>query len=310
MRTSEHRGNLSTDVPGSEPAHHARAPRRSRGGWVAIVVILAVVTGVGAAGYWAVKALGRTVSGSTCSATAAGATVQFTTEQTANAALIAAISQKRGLPARAATIAIATAIQESKLRNLTYGDRDSVGLFQQRPSMGWGTRDQVLDPVYSTNKFYDALVKIRGYESMEITKVAQAVQKSAYPLAYADHEQEGRILASTLRGHSPAGLVCDPGPVESGSDSAAVAADLSNQYGIASTVDGAVLTVTGGTSEQAWGAAQWAVARSEGYGIDRVQVGERAWSRAEDPATWTSGAPMSPGGTAMTVTIRLGGVQP
>ncbi len=275
-----------------------------------VAVILAVVAGVGAAGYWAVNALGRSASGSTCSATAAGATVRFSTEQTANAALIAAVSEKRGLPARAATIAIATAIQESKLRNLTYGDRDSVGLFQQRPSMGWGTRDQVLDPVYSTNKFYDALVKIEGYESMEITKVAQAVQRSAYPLAYADHEQEGRILASTLRGHSPAGLVCDPGAIESGSDSAAVAADLSNQYGIASTVDGAVLTVTAASAEQAWGAAQWAVARADSYGVDRVQVGDRVWSRLDDPGTWTSGAPMSAGGTATTVTIRLGGVQP
>ena len=275
---------------------------------MAIAVILAVLAGVGAAGYWAVNALGRSASASTCSATAAGATVQFSTEQTANAALIAAISEKRGLPARAATIAIATAIQESKLRNLTYGDRDSVGLFQQRPSMGWGTRDQVLDPVYATNKFFDALLKIQGYETMEITKVAQEVQKSGYPLAYADHEQEGRILASTLRGHSPAGLVCDPGPIESGSDSAAVSADLTNQYGVTSSVDGAVLTVNAASPEQAWGVGHWAVARSDGYGVDRVQVGDRVWSRFDNPGTWTSGATGASGPT--TVTIRLGGVQP
>ena len=119
-----------------------------------------------------------------------------------------AVAVKRGLPPRAATIAIATAIQESKLRNLRYGDRDSLGLFQQRPSQGWGTEEQILDPVYAPTSFYDALVKIKGYESMEITKVAQEVQRSAYPEAYADHEQEGRILASTISGHSPAGLGC------------------------------------------------------------------------------------------------------
>ena len=122
-------------------------------------------------------------------------------------------------------IAIATALQESKLRNLRYGDRDSVGLFQQRPSQGWGTEEQILDPVYAVNRFYDALVKIKGYESMEITKVAQEVQRSAYPEAYADHEQEGRILASTISGHSPAGLGCRLNAAGTG-DPAAFAADL------------------------------------------------------------------------------------
>jgi len=70
------------------------------------------------------------------------------------------------------------------------------------------TREQILDPVHSANVFYDALVKVDGYESMVITEVAQKVQKSAYPDAYADHEQEGRTLASTLRGQTPAGGGC------------------------------------------------------------------------------------------------------
>ena len=117
---------------------------------------------------------------------------------------ITALALRRGLPARAATIALATAIQESKLRNIRYGDRDSVGLFQQRPSQGWGTVEQILDPEYSTDKFYDALVKVDDWESGTITVVAQKVQRSSYPEAYADHEQEGRILASALAGHSPA----------------------------------------------------------------------------------------------------------
>ena len=99
-----------------------------------------------------------------------GKSVDFDPSQTRYAATITAVAVKRGLPPRAATIAIATALQESKLRNLRYGDRDSVGLFQQRPSQGWGTEEQILDPVYAVNRFYDALVKIKGYESMEITE--------------------------------------------------------------------------------------------------------------------------------------------
>ena len=148
------------------------------------------------------------LGGPQCQATALGQNVTFNPSQTAYAATIEAVAEKRGLPARAATIGIATAIQETKLRNLNYGDRDSVGLFQQRPSQGWGTREQLLDPVYAANAFYDALVKIKGYESMRITEIAQKVQRSAYPEAYADHEQQGRLLASTLSGHSPGGLGC------------------------------------------------------------------------------------------------------
>ena len=112
---------------------------------------------------------------------------------------------RAGLPARAASIALATAYQESKLRNLDDGDRDSLGLFQQRPSQGWGTEKQMLDPDYATNAFYDALAKVDGYREMEITEAAQAVQRSGLPEAYADHEEDARALASALTGNSPAG---------------------------------------------------------------------------------------------------------
>jgi hypothetical protein len=137
-----------------------------------------------------------------CTATVQGRTVVLRPEQAENAALIAAISGRRGMPARAATIAIATAYQESKLVNIDYGDRDSLGLFQQRPSQGWGTRRQILDPEYSINAFYDELADVDGYESMEVTVAAQRVQRSAFPDAYADHEADARVLASALTGQS------------------------------------------------------------------------------------------------------------
>ncbi|MEI5672720.1 MULTISPECIES: hypothetical protein [unclassified Nocardioides] len=143
-----------------------------------------------------------------CTATVDGTTVTLDPEQAENAALITAIAVSRGLPARAATIALATAYQESKIVNLEYGDADSLGLFQQRPSQGWGTEEEVLDPVYATNAFYDALEKVDGYRSMEVTVAAQTVQRSAFPDAYADHEADARVLASALTGNSPAAFTC------------------------------------------------------------------------------------------------------
>ena len=122
-----------------------------------------------------------------------------------NATLIAAIGVRRGLPARAVSIALATAYQESKIRNLTSGDRDSLGLFQQRPSQGWGTPQQISNPYYSINAFYDVLAKIENYQSMRITDAAQKVQRSGFPEAYQDHAPDARTLASVLTGYSPGG---------------------------------------------------------------------------------------------------------
>ncbi|HTW15776.1 MAG TPA: hypothetical protein VMF51_11640 [Nocardioides sp.] len=143
-----------------------------------------------------------------CTATVGDSTVVLDPEQAENAALIAAIAVRRGMPARAVTIALATAYQESKLANIEYGDADSLGLFQQRPSQGWGTEEQVMDPVYATNAFYDALAEVDGYRSMEVTVAAQTVQRSAFPDAYADHEADARVLASALTGNSPAAFSC------------------------------------------------------------------------------------------------------
>jgi hypothetical protein len=143
-----------------------------------------------------------------CRARVDGAVVDLTLEQAENASTISAVAVRRGLPARAASIALATAFQESKLRNLDHGDRDSVGIFQQRPSQGWGTAAQIQDPYYAANRFYDELQKIDGYQSMRITVAAQKVQRSGYPEAYQDHAADARALASALTGNSPAAFSC------------------------------------------------------------------------------------------------------
>ncbi len=167
--------------------------------------MLAVVAAVGIAFY---RGLGPLPNPEGCRAHVAGLTVALSTEQAENASVVAAVAVRRGLPARAVSIALATAMQESKLRNLDHGDRDSLGLFQQRPSQGWGTRAQITDPYYSANRFYDELQKVHGYQSMRITEAAQRVQRSGYPEAYDGHAADARSLASALTGYSPAKFSC------------------------------------------------------------------------------------------------------
>lgn len=139
-----------------------------------------------------------------------GATYELSPEQAVNAATISAVGTSRGLPERAVTIALATALQESALRNITYGDRDSLGLFQQRPSQGWGTRKQIMDPGYASEKFYEHLEKVPGYSRLPLTVAAQRVQRSGFPQAYAKHEPDAALLAAALTGRAPASLTCSP----------------------------------------------------------------------------------------------------
>ncbi|WNB85012.1 hypothetical protein [Cellulomonas sp. ATA003] len=146
---------------------------------------------------------GTTAVTQRCTAQLDGTGWDLSPTQSDNAALVVAATVRRELPARAATIGIATALQESRLVNIDYGDRDSVGLFQQRPSQGWGTVEQIMDPLYSTDAFYDGLVEVDGYEQLEVTVAAQAVQRSGFPDAYAQHETRARAWASALTGYSP-----------------------------------------------------------------------------------------------------------
>jgi hypothetical protein len=173
-----------------------------------IVVLLVVVLVAGGVGLLFTLGAGPFPDPEGCEAEVDGVEVGLTTTQAENASLIAATAVRRGLPARAASIALATAFQESKLENLDYGDRDSVGLFQQRPSQGWGTEAQLTDPVYATNAFYDALVEVDGYQDMRITEAAQVVQRSGYPEAYEEHAEGARALASALTGYSSARFSC------------------------------------------------------------------------------------------------------
>jgi hypothetical protein len=251
-----------------------------------------------------------------CTATALGNSAELDPEQAGNAAIIAAVAVRRGLPGRAATIGIATAIQESKLVNLPGGDRDSIGLFQQRPSQGWGTPAQIRDPVYASNAFYDVLVKVEGYESLPITKAAQKVQRSAFPSAYADHEPEARILASTLTGYSPGGLSCVLAQIRSlpaqSADAAGFTPRARTLARAASTEAGRTGTAVPGeptavrfalrgkgTTTAGWALAEWAVARAGGLQVVSVETDGRRWERSRGDEGWTVTRGSAPAGTVV-----------
>ncbi|MBU8866310.1 hypothetical protein [Paenarthrobacter aromaticivorans] len=269
----------------------------------AIVAVLALALVAGAV-YAIVAILQRseTLVSERCLAVIGSESYELATDQAANASLITAISVQRGLPPRAASIALATAMQESKLRNINYGDDagpDSRGLFQQRPSQGWGTEAQVMDPVYATNAFYNGLIKIPGYETMEITQAAQQVQRSAFPRAYAQHENMGRAFASALTGHSESALTCELRMPEAAGDPAAVVEELTAAYGPQpATVQGrsVQLDITG---TQAWAVAHWAVANAKSLSITQVDVGGQTWNREKRDGWIASAAPSE----SVTITV-------
>jgi hypothetical protein len=130
-----------------------------------------------------------------------------TAEQKRNAEVIIETGQKMGLPPRAWVIAVATAAQESTLNNLGHlgdmNDHDSLGLFQQRPSAGWGSPEQITDPVYSSKAFYNGLKNVAGYDNMALTDAAQTVQVSAFPDHYAKWEKMAVDLVLAKYGQGP-----------------------------------------------------------------------------------------------------------
>ncbi|OLB64405.1 MAG: hypothetical protein AUI10_11235 [Actinobacteria bacterium 13_2_20CM_2_72_6] len=130
-----------------------------------------------------------------------------------NAAVIADVARRRNLPRQAALVAVTTALQESNLQNLASSavpaslklphegesvNYDSVGLFQQRPSQGWGTVAQLMDPRTATGLFYDRLVKVSGWPNLGVADAAQSVQRSAYPGAYQKREDTARRVIAAL----------------------------------------------------------------------------------------------------------------
>ena len=205
--------------------------------------------------------------------------------QMANAATITAVGVRRGMPEQAVVIALATALQESKLENRDDGDRDSVGLFQQRPSQGWGTPEKIKDPRYASDRFYTALKKVKGWQKMKVTDAAQRVQRSAYPNAYQKWVDEAKILAHALTGRAIGAVACTVTgtPALRGAAAAgALMAGLKLDWGTgldksAAAEQAAGLTVAVTDTSAGWRYAHWLVSHASDTGLEWVRFADLEW---------------------------------
>ncbi|MEV0488149.1 heavy metal transporter [Streptomyces sp. NPDC050508] len=304
----------------------------------AFVVLLAV------AGYLVVQYVTGGRGGPGCKVVSGkndGQEYEFSQEQTMNAATIAAVGTGRGMPERAVTIALATSLQESQLVNIQHGDLDSLGLFQQRPSQGWGTKKEILDPTYAAGVFYEHLSKVDDYQKLPLTVAAQRVQRSGYPEAYAKHEPEATLLSAALTGQAAATLTCQglPDSTQANVGPDAVRAALVRDFGrtvlketgaevtgsgstskgkakakstpapSASATGGSstvTLPVRSGSTRTGWQLAHWAVANSSELHIERVSYAGREWAAGSADDPWHSTATKAAGGVRI-VTERQGG---
>jgi len=174
-------------------------------------VILLVVVALAAGGvYLAVRHVPAILGQTGCTAGSGRAAVALDPQQAQIAATIAGVAYHRGMPSRAVTVAYATAMQETHLHDPDYGDQDSVGVFQQRPSAGWGPASKLINPVYASTKFFRALAQVHGYQRMPVYEAAQAVQHSADGSAYAQYQTLASRLTPAFTGAAPRGVWCWP----------------------------------------------------------------------------------------------------
>lgn len=253
---------------------------------LATFLVLAAIVSVGI--YLAVRGLSHglpiKLAVQQCVVTVDGGTAILNPEQMANAATISAVGIRRGVPTQAITVALATALQESKLQNVSGGDRDSVGLFQQRPSQGWGTAEQIADPHYAARKFFEALAKVKGWQQMTVAAAAQAVQRSADGTAYAQWEDKAQMLATALTGAATGAVGCTitdqpaaRGPAAATALAGGVAADWGNvKTANDNSVVGLSLAVT--EAKIGWQYAHWLVSHAADQNVQSVRFGDQQWT--------------------------------
>ncbi len=247
-----------------------------------------------------------------CQAGTGAQAVTLDPEQAGIAATIAGVAARHRLPRQAVTVAYAAALQESKLHNLDYGDLDSVGIFQQRPSQGWGTARQLQNPVYATTRFFAALVRVPGYTKMPVDQAAQDVQHSADGTAYQQYEDIAAQLAGYFTGAAPHAVSCWF-PPQGKADLAGATRQLVQTFGPEGS-KGVVVRITTGVSAQdkdrrvavvhaqrdaGWTVAGWMVAHSEQYRITQIRYAGYDWKAADGTTGWQRepGAKVPPRGS-------------
>jgi hypothetical protein len=262
--------------------------RRSRHVWLTVGVLVVALVGFLAACGGPVK---RALTPEHCTARSPAGEVDLDASQAEIATTIVAVAIKLGMPARAVTVALATAEQESKLQNLDYGDRDSVGVFQQRPSQGWGPRERLLDPAYASARFYLALAKVHGWEKMPIHVAAQKVQHSAYGPAYQQHETMARVLTTSLTGRAGGdGFACLLRPEAAKTTAAVVAKRVHRDWGprpVAAAPGGVAVRLSRtAPGRHTLAMSYWLVARADTLGLESVTRGGMQWRAGDEAEKW------------------------
>ena len=244
--------------------------------------ILSIVTvGALAGGGYAIYAGLRHTPASACRVVVSEKSYTLDPDQAKNAMTITAVGKRLGLPNHAVTVALAAAFQESNLHNLSHGDRDSLGLFQQRPSQGWGTEAQVTDPAYAAEAFFTHLAKVDGWETLAVNVAAQEVQRSAAPDAYTQWEGEARALAIATTGEAPAAFTCRASTPDPDSVDPALTATMTTELGSAD--------LDARSELQGWTIASWLIANSHRFGITAVTFEGRRWTPSS--GKWTRHSP-------------------
>ncbi|WP_395108857.1 hypothetical protein [Actinomadura sp. SCN-SB] len=284
-------------------AASARLSGRHPWRWTAVALVIVVAIGVGV--YALLHRVRPFVYGSGCTVRTTLGSKPLDLEQAANSATIAAVAFRKNLPERAAVIAYATAIQESHLRNLPGGDRDSVGMFQQRPSQGWGSPEKLRDPVQSTSKFFDALVKVKDYLDRDLHDAAQKVQRSADGTAYARHEPDGKILARAFTGRQGAAVHCWYPPDDRTAPRRPEALrEMRRNFGARLQVESplamlrtnenravtatkpSVDAVRVTSTRTGWAVALWAVTHAQPYGLTEIRHARKRWTADKGHDGW------------------------
>jgi hypothetical protein len=245
--------------------------------------------------------------------------IPMSQDQAAVAATIAGVATRQRLPREAVIVAYATALQESQMQDLDYGDRDSVGVFQQRPSQGWGTTAELEDPVYATTKFFGALVHVPRYTKLPVDQAAQDVQHSADGSAYGQWTEVADLLAGYFTGAPPHSVSCWYTPAGR-ANLAAAERQLTETFGPRGpdAVMAGVTTARSGKKGRdgsvavvrvqraaAWTVASWLVANAQDYGIREVRYAGYEWTAADGSMGWqrATGTP----GPARAVTSIVAG---
>jgi hypothetical protein len=284
------------DVPKSR-----ERPRRKRRILGVIALSLTVVAAV--AIYVGIRRIQPLFEGTGCRAVTGSETYALDPQQASIAATIAGVAYKQSMPEDAVTIAYATALQESKMHNLHYGDMDSVGVFQQRPSEGWGSTQEIEDPVYATTRFFRALSAVHSYLKMPVYQAAQAVQRSADGSAYIQYEQMGAELADVFTGRHAHDVSCwTSSTTPKRTDLAAADSELARTFGTiteqqsGSAGSGRPVQLRVPQSPVGWEVATWLVTHATSYGIHQVRYGGYQWQESNGFHGWTKDAGPPPTG--------------